>query len=520
MYSINTPISQMKSKHSNSEKNVSSFLLSQLNFPSAILKKNANNTKMDITFRIIAHFFLVGETQIITKKSPIFLESGYNETLSKSTFNFLLTGKDNSSLITLSDKKIIQAKNEAKIDVLNQLIDDLEKAMKEMNIDSDTLYKRIQALEKEINKATDEISESSNLLIQHQEIRKKEWEAKQEIDSHIISISELLKRFDLLRQHYESDLKRLDFISEGDYYFAQLEVVNCPVCGSPLSKHAAKNFCEDNEGQIISIQKACKEEARKIQIQLADLSNTINDLDNELKLQKVRSQEQGNIVNEQDEIINQILQPKMLSERNTLNQFLADKQSLLEYEMNKERLESLWVFRSSLSLKKENISMQTQAVKVSPFDTIATREFSNEVEKCLKEWKYIDENGRVDFNDITCDLLINGEERKSNGKGVRALIYSAFVISLMRYCKLKSLPHPSFVVLDSPLTTFKEKSNDPENEEVSGEIQDSFFENLSHTNDKQQIIIFDNKEPNMELRKLINFIQFTGENWGRRGFYP
>ncbi|MDQ7864054.1 hypothetical protein RCO48_32115 [Peribacillus frigoritolerans] len=54
-------------------------------------------------------------------------------------------------------------------------------------------------------------------------------------------------------------------------------------------------------------------------------------------------------------------------------------------------------------------------------------------------------------------FYIDSKPTKDYGKGYRAIIYSAFVISLMEYCRDKKMPHPGFVVLDSPLTTYKGK---------------------------------------------------------------
>lgn len=72
--------------------------------------------------------------------------------------------------------------------------------------------------------------------------------------------------------------------------------------------------------------------------------------------------------------------------------------------------------------------------------------------------------------------------------------------------------------MDSPLTTFREGSS---NEEVSGEIQTAFFENLSTTPLDEQIIILENKEPNSSVQSKINYIEFVGDKAeGRSGFFP
>lgn len=81
------------------------------------------------------------------------------------------------------------------------------------------------------------------------------------------------------------------------------------------------------------------------------------------------------------------------------------------------------------------------------------------------------------------------------------------------------LPHPGFVVIDSPLTTYRK--NDNTNEDVSPDIQQSFFKNLSSLGKDQQVIILENKEPKKEIRDKINYIHFSGSKGvGRKGFFP
>src|ERR1051325_8851968 len=55
-------------------------------------------------------------------------------------------------------------------------------------------------------------------------------------------------------------------------------------------------------------------------------------------------------------------------------------------------------------------------------------QFAREVEELLREWHWASTDTRVAFDRSAWDVTINGEARKSNGKGVRALIHSAFTL--------------------------------------------------------------------------------------------
>lgn len=57
---------------------------------------------------------------------------------------------------------------------------------------------------------------------------------------------------------------------------------------------------------------------------------------------------------------------------------------------------------------------------------------------------------RVHFDTTMKDLIVSGKPRTSYGKGLRAIMQSAFTISLLQYCADNDLAHPGIVVLDSP----------------------------------------------------------------------
>ncbi|HDT0818498.1 TPA: hypothetical protein QIC44_005163, partial [Escherichia coli] len=84
-------------------------------------------------------------------------------------------------------------------------------------------------------------------------------------------------------------------------------------------------------------------------------------------------------------------------------------------------------------------------------------ELCREIETVLKDWKWGAEPD-VSFNEKEYDIIVDGQPRQSHGKGVRAILYSAFIIGLLKYCIKKGYPHPGLVVIDSPLTSYKKKA--------------------------------------------------------------
>jgi len=71
----------------------------------------------------------------------------------------------------------------------------------------------------------------------------------------------------------------------------------------------------------------------------------------------------------------------------------------------------------------------------------------------LKSWDFPGDC-LVHFDKEATDFVIDGKPRGSCGKGLRAITHAAVTIALLEYCLENDLPHPGFVVLDSPLLAY------------------------------------------------------------------
>ena len=508
------------SHNKNNSDNISSFLLSLCGILGGQVVKNQENDKVELSYRLINSFCIIDETRIISVGSPIYANNIYTRTLEKSVFNFIITGRDASDLITYEKPQIISAQNSARLEVFDNLIHDLEKRIGEYPYDEIIVSAKINELDMQINTYTESLNSVSLEIHHHQIARKDAWNKQQKIENRLSAIEGLLKRFDLLKEQYISDLNRLDFISEGDHFFNQLEYVNCPLCNTPLSEHVKNLLCDEKAEELIDIQTACEEEARKIKILISDLEKTVNSLTNEQTTLTPELDEQIILVKNEDEIIQNVLSPQVISIKDKIQENIDERQKLYGFELDKKRLQELWFLRSSTSIKdltaEKSIKGKRKQNKPQ-YDMEARRELCNIIANTLRSWKYVEE-GIVEFSD-DWDLIINGKVRSSHGKGVRALLFTSFTYSLMEFCNKKSLSHPMTIVIDSPLTTFREDQKREDEDEISGKIQTAFFETLSRCDKNEQIIILDNKEPPRELWDTINFIQFSGNpNSGRKGF--
>ena len=212
-----------------------------------------------------------------------------------------------------------------------------------------------------------------------------------------------------------------------------------------------------------------------------------------------------------------------------ISEKFAEVQALLEIQeqinlilRNKEKVKKYNDRISNLTEKIDN----TKADKGKQIEPVAEPYLTGlckEVSVLLKRCNFIGEEAKVEFNNTTHDLEIDNKSKSSFGKGARAIINSAFLLGIMNYCLNRDLCHPGIVILDSPLTTYKEKDKKKgDNDESVGQgTKKKFYKMLADEKTSRQIIIFDNEEPSKEVKEKINYLHFSGEaSIGRKGFIP
>lgn len=150
---------------------------------------------------------------------------------------------------------------------------------------------------------------------------------------------------------------------------------------------------------------------------------------------------------------------------------------------------------------------------------------TDEFASLLTAWQY-PSDGAITFDTKSEDFTLGIRRRREQGKGSRALTHAAFTIALMKYCVANNLQHPGLVVLDSPLVTFRDKDDGTSG--IDGllidaqlQVKGAFYRDLATHVAGQQVIIFENEEPEMSIREKIVFHHFTGDPaLPRSGFFP
>jgi hypothetical protein len=148
------------------------------------------------------------------------------------------------------------------------------------------------------------------------------------------------------------------------------------------------------------------------------------------------------------------------------------------------------------------------------------------VSKVLEEWQFPG-NRHVSFDDGTYDLRIDGKHRRDNGKGVRAITHAAFKVGLLVFCRERGLPHPGFLVLDTPMLTYRDPLRSKAGALGADEqairntpLKEFFFEHLSKISGLGQFLVVENVDMPEGIERLAHMDVFTGDPaTGRAGLF-
>jgi hypothetical protein len=482
----------------------------------ADLRKNDRGSVQRLTMRLFMPVVLVDEITIIDEVSPVLGDSAYDTTVRKRMFAYMLTGKDDQGIIAAEKAEIAKARLAAQIGLISDLLEPIEKRIGQRPADDDTIDK----VENAIYRLSSSLSEASGERAHLQQVRVTATETLQRAHSQMIAAEELLTRYRLLNSRYDSDLQRLDFVTEGAHFFDGLQAVTCPLCEQPMTGehlHAAGS-------SIAAVYESARAEAAKILGQREDLAGAMRSLE-AIKGNRAKEHAEATAALERaDRRIADVISPAMKETTALLDRLVARRVELEGRKADDEQAEALRTMKSDL--ERVNGSKPTKREWES-LPTSALRSLCIEIEAVLKDWQWSGE-GRVEFDQKAFDIVVDGQARQSHGKGVRAVLHSAFTIGLLRYCRKHNRPHPGMVLIDSPLTSYKKgraggPKNGPQDGPVDAGIEAAFWRSLAIIDSSVQVIIVENKEPPQEVAGALNYHWFAGDlaqPGDRRGFIP
>lgn len=487
-----------KASRTNYDKTINSVWLSLIGINDLhLVISNENYKKQILSWRTFSHMFMLTETKIISEYSAILSGRDTSNTAVIASLIFLLSGQDFAETETKGTKEIKEAKKNAVKAYINKELFRLSERNQELlaqlkenpNIDIAVEIEKIMAEistnEKRINSS---IEENQKILAQ-----------LYEKNENLSECNVLLNRYDELTTQYDADLKRLNFIVDGEANLNASFSTHCPFCDGEVVVKKNQNYID-----------AAKSDYKKIKLQAKDLESASKELRSEkLSLE----QEIGTLMAKKksiEELIEKELKPQVFN----LKEKLSAYKDAIECQKEIDILKKLSEQKTADMIENDTDEESELKFKVKEhLDYSFINELRNGIKSFLENCNY-DNLLSVIFDKADMDIVINGKKKSSNGKGYNAYFNSVVAIVLSRYMESKAKYSPDFLVLDSPILSLKEK----ETKKPSETMRNTLFENIVDNQKGIQTIVIENEIPEINY-KDANIIHFTKEkNNGRYGF--
>jgi hypothetical protein len=510
---------KLSAKHNATKQdNMSQFLLGELGLSGHSIAEDVYGKKRSLSFRDLVRYCLIDEAAIQSETSPV--ESGQviGTTEEHSVLKLMLTGQDDSAVVTVVDRKTFATSTTAKIEVIDELLDSVNDELEADFPDAD-------GLEEQNKKLEDSFAEAENEARVAQESIREKLQVKNRLAREIYQATQRqgeiqlhFGRFEQLEDVYTSDVKRLEAIEEAGFLLSLSGNQPCPLCGASPQDQAHSH----GMGDIKRARAGANAEIGKIKKQQSELRVTIQTLDREgLQIGKSLEELESDLQRIETDLSR--IAPNVSTSKKRLDE-------LLEVRDHVRRGLDLLQQRRSLTERKDALAKAKPLTKAdrptlgAPGNVMD--DFAQIVSRVLTEWQFPG-NRRVSFDDGAYDLRIDGKRRRDNGKGVRAVTHSAFKIALLMFCRERNLPHPGFVILDTPLLTYRDpiRTNSPLSADETAlrntSLKEFFFEHLSRVSSLGQIIVVENVDLPQNINTLGSVETFTGDpKNGRFGLFP
>lgn len=456
-----------------------------------------------LTVRTFYHTFIIDEDRIHDKASVLKGKHGLGGKVGTPALTALLylgTGNNYLPKSAFIDPKIKKAKDEGVLKIVNRGMGFLERQKSSFD-DTLPLLQPVE-LQNKINQTIDEIGAAKGIL---KEALTSCHEIGEKINKVMRQISEdevLMNRNQLLLSQYKADIKRLTFIAEGNMVSKKIKKVErCPFCNGELPHEHE----EDCIGSAIA-------EEQKNEIQVKDLQSVQESIQEEYVALEKKKDMLINQRNEQEEKIRGELEPKIRQLKKQLDDF---KTSLRFAEMN------IMIDQFSTFLKQERDAVENEETTdihlnvKEKFKEVFKELLDTEVDELLR---YCDYHNYLDsyFDIDSYDVVVNGHEKKSQGKGFRAFLNTILAVAMENCLEKMGHYHPALFVVDSPILSLKEKDSKRDSY-VTEPMKEHLFRYFLIREDSPQTIVIENEIPSIDYEGA-NLIHFTkNKGIGRYG---
>ncbi len=147
-------------KHSAARQDTVSYaLLVRTGLISKMLRKNAAGDTRSLSFRDLARLCVVTESEIQGRGSPLLSGQYTTATAEYAAFKLLITGTDDSALVSVREVSGRREQDTGKIELLNEMIDDLLANLDKEGAVEEQLNNQLAQLEKNISDKNKDLSD-------------------------------------------------------------------------------------------------------------------------------------------------------------------------------------------------------------------------------------------------------------------------------------------------------------------------------------------------------------------------
>lgn len=461
-----------------------------------------------------------------SRTSPIESGNYTTRTIERSALKLLLEGEDDSGLTTGEDPAAFRRLNRAQLAVLERAITQASSQLEDASGREECLG-MLARVNEEIQKTSTVMSaelEKRDRAITQLDLLKGQ---RRRQDGRASEAASLAARFSLLDAQYEADMERLQMVKSAGTLLGYFDAGECVFCGA-IDEHQRR---EHAVYETVQLTESIEAETSRTRALREDLASTLTGIRMALAeaQEKVMALE-AQIATGAQEIAG--IERRIRPAQEGLEALLGRKSQL-------ERWITLWGQVAELQTLSATVAQERPETAEPVTEGIGKRneiDFSVALRSVLQSWG-VPEAERAEFVLGTPpDVVLQGRPRADRGKGIRSILHAGFSAALGEYCLEHDLPHPGFVVFDTPVLTYRDAdtalpqandtarvfdaaSSESGDELVAPTVAEAFYDYLAAS--PLQAIILENQTPPEVTAEGCEIIYFTGSaDTGRAGFYP
>ncbi|WP_395294668.1 hypothetical protein ACF9IK_14755 [Kitasatospora hibisci] len=504
------PDEQVTANHTARSKNsLSVFLLRELGLSDFRIRKGGTGTTRPLALSDLVHLSVIPETRMVAPLSPVLhSSSATGSTAAASVMRLLLTGEGDTE-VDPGPNEGQRRVNRGNIVLLDRIVLDLHAKLSTQETVGElrTRHARIQA---SLDEHSSSLSASTARHLEAVASRARIAQELADVESRLSEVGALVTKFRLLEAQYRSDLARLEMVTEAGSILGYFNVGTCVFCGAePEHQHPGHGDHETTQLHI-----AVQHEAVKTTSLLSDLLPTIDDLTAQFEALVSR---RAVLIDARALAEQQLAEAEaLLDPARGLMEEILHSRSAVERDLElHQRIEELEERRSVLDAG-------TAAPASRSPEFIRTRflsRFDEVLRQTLEDWG-VPSVEYAEYDQYEMDIRAGNRLRSTRGKGVRSVLHSAFTTALARYCRDNDSPHTGFVVLDSPVVTYRDPVNDPVGDDVvmTSSVVERFYRGMLDF--PGQAVIIENGDPPADVIANCRSYLFSGTGNDRRGFFP